>query len=101
MGQPPAGEAQKPPLGVTIQEDLRHSERDELRVGDLWAPACTLTHRQEIVHQHVKCGEQAVKVGVHEATSVVDVALATPTFDSPPIPPRAIATPSTNSESVI
>lgn len=101
MGQPLAGQAQKAPLGVAVQEDLRHSERDELGVGDLWAPACTGTRRQEIVHQHVKCGEQAVKVGVHEATSVVDVAIATPTFDSPPMSPRAAAMPGTNSESVI
>jgi hypothetical protein len=60
-----------------------------------------LARRQEIVHQHVKCCEQAVKVGVHEATSVVDVALATPTFDSRPISPRAATTPRANSESVV
>ena len=101
MGQPLAGKAQEPPLGVAVQEDPRNSERDELGVGDLWAPACTLTDRQEIVHQHVKCGEQAVKVGVHEATSVVDVAIATPTFDSRLILPRAVTTPRTNTESVI
>jgi hypothetical protein len=96
-----AGETQKPPLGMASQHDLRDGERDELRVGDLWATPCTLTGRQEIVHQHVKCGEQAVKVGVHEATSMVDVAIATPTFDSQPMVPRAPATPRANSESVI
>jgi hypothetical protein len=32
---------------------------------------------------------------------VVDVAIATPTFDSPPITPRDVSTPRPNSESVI
>src|ERR1700688_4375879 len=99
--KPAAGEAQEAPLGMAVQKDLRDRERDELGVGDLWVPACTLTRRQEIVHQHVKCGEQAVKVGVHEATSVGAVAIATPTFDSPPLSPRATPTPHTNTESVI
>lgn len=60
---------------MAVQEDLRHSERDELGIGDLWATPCTGTPGQEIVHQHVKCGEQAVKVGGHEATSVVELRL--------------------------
>jgi hypothetical protein len=41
---------------------------------------------------------------VHEATSVVDVALATPTFDGLPTPPRATgmrAASTGNSESTI
>jgi hypothetical protein len=48
-----------------------------------------------------KVREQAVKVGEHEATSVVDVAIATPAFDSRPISPRVVATARANSESVI
>jgi hypothetical protein len=99
--QPLAGETQKPPLGMASQKDLRDSERDELSIGDLWATPCTGTVRQEIVHQHVKCGEQAVKVGGHEATSVVDVAIATPTFDSRLMSPRATPHHRANSESVI
>src|SRR2546428_7747238 len=50
---------------------------------------------------HIKCDEQAVEVGVHEATSVVDVALATPAFDSRATSPRASAMLCANSESVI
>jgi hypothetical protein len=99
--QPLVRQAQKPPLGMAVQQDLRDRERDELGIGDLWAPACTPTRRQEIVHQHVKCGEQAVKVGEHEATSVVDVAIATPTFDSLLTCPRVASKTHANSESVI
>lgn len=101
MRQPPACEAQKPPLGMAVQQDLRDSERDELGVADPRATPCTGASGQEIVHQHVKCDEQAVKVGEHEATSVVDVAIATPTFDSPPTTPRARPKPHANSESII
>jgi hypothetical protein len=101
VAEPLAREAQEAPLGVAAQVDLRDRERDELRVGELWAPPCTAASRQEIVHQHVKCGEQAVKVGAHEATSVVDVAIATPTFDSRVRSPRAVATLTGDSESLI
>jgi hypothetical protein len=96
-----AREAQKPPLGMAAQKDLRDGERDELSVCDLWAAACAGAGRQEIVHQHVKCSEQAVKVGEHEATSVVEVAIATPTFDSRSISPCARLMSGFDLESVI
>jgi hypothetical protein len=41
------------------------------------------------------------KVGEHEATSVVDVAIATPTFDSLVMCPRVASMPHADSESVI
>jgi hypothetical protein len=101
MGEQLARQAQEPPLGVALQQDLRDRERDELRIADPWASACTASGRQEIIHQHIKCGEKVVEVGEHEATSVVDVASATPTFDGPPIPPGQPTTAATNSESLI
>ena len=101
MGKAPVGQAQKPPLRMALQEDLGDRQRDELGVGDLRATACTAACRQEIVRQHVKSGEQAVEVGVHQATSVVDVAVATPAFDSLNAYPRAAPTRGLNSESII
>src|SRR5215211_4764654 len=96
-----AREPQEPSLGMALQQDLRDRERDELGVDDPWASSCTASGRQEIIHQHIKCGEKVVEVGEHEATSVVDVALATPTFDGLPFPPGAATTAAINSESVI
>jgi hypothetical protein len=86
---------------MALQQDLGDRERDELGVADPWASACTTPRRQEIVRQHIKCGEKVVEVGEHETTSVVDVARATPTFDGLSFPPcRAVIT-AGNSESLI
>jgi hypothetical protein len=64
-------------------------------------PALRLT--QEIIHQHEKCGDKVVEVGEyeHEATFVVDVAVATPTFDALSFLPGPAITAATNSESLI
>jgi hypothetical protein len=86
---------------MALQQDLRDRERDELRGADPWASACTSPGGQEIVHQDVKCGEKVVEVGAHEATSVVDVAVATPTFDGLLMSPRADLNPAPDSESLI
>lgn len=79
MPEPLAREAQKAPLGGAVEEDLRDRQGDELGVGDPRLAARALPARQEIVGQHIKSGEKGVEVGEHEA-SLVDVALATPSF---------------------
>jgi hypothetical protein len=78
VAQPLAREPQEAPLGRAIEEDLRDRERDQLGVGDSRSAPWAAAREQEIVDHHIKCGEQGVEFGEHEATSVVDVALATP-----------------------
>jgi hypothetical protein len=78
--QPPPGERQELSIVGDAQEHLGHGERDELGVGDPRRTPRPAPLGQEIVHAHVKCREQSVEVGAHETTSVVDVAVATPTF---------------------
>ena len=63
------------------------------------APAAA--RRQEIVHHHINCGEKGVEFGEHEATSVVDVASATPNFGALLMSPRTSPPRGRNSESVI
>jgi hypothetical protein len=69
-------------------------------VSDPRSPARTRAPRQEIVNQYVKCGEQAVEVGEHEATSVVDVAKRNADLRQPAYVPRPIM-PAGDSESLI
>ena len=54
---------------------------------------------QEIVHTPIKCGEQGVEVGAHEA-SKVDVAVATPHFGALVMSPST-RSPTRNLESTI
>ena len=88
--EPLSSQPQERTLLGALQDDLRHGQGDQLGVADSWAFSCTTPRGQEIIHHHVKCGEKVVKVGVHEATSVVDVAIATPTFDDLARSPRAL-----------
>ncbi|HYM57425.1 MAG TPA: hypothetical protein VES79_05625, partial [Solirubrobacteraceae bacterium] len=55
--------------------------------------------RQEIVNPHVKCGDEGVEVGVHEA-SKVDVAISNASFGALLMSPRATP-PRPNTESTI
>ena len=78
MPKPIAGHRQKPAITRAVQQDLRHRQTDDLRVTRPGRAPNPTPLGQGIVHQHVKCREQGVEVGVHEA-SKVDVARATPT----------------------
>ena len=80
-------------------EHLRDRQRDELRVGDPGRTARPHPLGQEIVHAHVKCRDEGVEVGVHEA-SLVDVASATPPFGVLVMSPST-ELPTRNSESTI
>ena len=79
MSQAPARRGEELAVVRTAEEHLRDRERDELGIADPRRTARSLAGGQEIVDPHVKCGDEGVKVGEHEA-SLVDVALATPSF---------------------
>ena len=97
MAEAAPGEAQEAPLLGAVQEDLGDRERDEFRIADAGRPAGTGALGQEIVSQHIKCGEKGVEIGVHEA-SLVDVALSNANFGAL----RALSSPAArNSESII
>jgi hypothetical protein len=99
MRQPPPRQRQELAVVGDRQEHLGHAQRDELGVGDPRRTPRSAAHGQEIVDAHVKCREQSVEVGEHETTSVVDVAIATPTFGALAMSPRGASRP--NMESTI
>jgi hypothetical protein len=97
VSQPPARDLQEAPITRTVQQHLRDGQADKLSISDSWsAPRSTPGHK-EVVGKDVKSDEERVETGVHEA-SKVDVASATPVFDtSIAAPGRSPA----NSESII
>lgn len=79
MPQTPACEREELAVVGDREKHLRDGERDELAVCDLrWTPR-PLPRGQEIVNAHVKCRDEGVEVGVHEA-SKVDVAISNASF---------------------
>jgi hypothetical protein len=97
--EPPAGQGKEPAVVGDREEHLRDRQRDELGVGNARRMPGPAALGQEIVDAHVKCDDESVEVGEHETTSVVDVAIATPTFGALVMSPRA--TPRPNTESTI
>ncbi len=98
VAQAPASEGKELAVVGDRQEHLRDGQCNELGVSDLRRPARPSPHGQEIIDPHVKCGDEGVKVGEHEA-SLVDVALATPSFGALVMSPRRATR--SNSESTI
>src|SRR6185312_4076507 len=68
VAEPVAGHRQEAPVTGMIQKDLRDRQTDDLRVAGLGRAARANARRKGIVHQHIKCGQQGVEVGVHEAS---------------------------------
>jgi hypothetical protein len=97
--KPPPRQGEELAVVGDRQEHLRDGQGDELGVGDARGMPRPAALGQEIIDAHVKCREQSVEVGEHETTSVVDVAIATPTFGALVMSPRA--TPRPNTESTI
>jgi hypothetical protein len=94
MPEPIAGNREEPPVVGDAQKHLRDRQADELAVGDLRWPPGPGTRRQaeqEVVDPYVKCDDEGVEVGEHTA-SVVDVAIATPTFGALVMTPRSEST---------
>ncbi len=98
MAEAPAGQRQEAAVVGTVEEQLRDRQRDELGVGELRSAAGPGSPGQEIVSPHVKCGDEGVEVGAHEA-SLVDVAVATSDFGTLTNLPREAV--SGNSESTV
>jgi hypothetical protein len=76
------------------QEHLRDRQTDQLAVADLRRPSGPRARRQgeqEVIDTHVKSDDEGVEVGEH-AASVVDVAIATPTFGALVMTPRSEST---------
>jgi hypothetical protein len=97
--QAPAREREELAVVRNRQKHLRDGQRDELGVGDLrWMPGPP-PGRQEIVNTHVKCDDEGVEVGVHEA-SKVDVATSNASFGALVMSPCGPAA-RTNTESTI
>jgi hypothetical protein len=68
MTQPCAGKPEEAPLGRAVEEHLSDGERDDLRISDARLTARAGTLGQEIICEHIKCDEQGVEVGRHEAS---------------------------------
>jgi hypothetical protein len=92
VGEPSAGDGQEATVVRAAEKDLGDRQGDQLGIADPGRAPAAGPGRQEIVNAHVKCRDEGVEVGEHEA-SMVDVALATPSFGAltlaPPCAPLA------------
>ena len=87
MSKPPPRQFKEATVVRAPQEHLRDGKRDEFTTGDLrWTPE-PAPGRQEIIDLNVKCDDEGVEVGVHEA-SMVDVAISNASFGTLTANPR-------------
>jgi hypothetical protein len=78
--KPLAGEPQPAPLGTEPQQDLGDGQADQLGIGELGSPAWPAAGAQQLVDRDVRCDDEGVEVGAHEASQEVDEAVATSTL---------------------
>ncbi len=95
------GEAQEAPLGGDVEQHLGDGQAGQLGVGDPRVSPCARPAWQEFVREDVKCGQKGVKVGGHEATSVVDVGDSNADLRRPFYVPSAGSAHKRGTESVI
>ena len=59
---------QETAIAGMVKQHLGDRQTDHLRIAGPGRAAGTTPLRQGIIHQHIKCREQGVEVGVHEAS---------------------------------
>jgi len=84
--QAPARDRQETALARDPKQHLRHHQADELVVADEPGSSASALglrrRRKERAGSAIDCDQEGVEVGVTHCGLLVDIALATPTFDT-------------------
>jgi len=82
----PARDRQEAPLAWDSEQHLRPDQADQLVVGEQLRPSATppplSQRRKERAGGAIDCDQEGVEVGATHCGLLVDIALATPTFDT-------------------